>query len=171
MVCETENMEITIYKAANSNNQIKCLVLFQSDKVDGFLYLTLLNICPAFIIRFVLQLITILNQKLHTTVFCEFLCLILTFLLFLSSNFQKYLSKFCELLFNLYKAIAVIQIILNFSLTCHALNPLYHMPADTTVVNKAIVSKILLFMEKGSEIKIKHLHYHAQNLMDDLELF
>lgn len=156
VVCETTEVPVINYKTKNLTNQMSFSIQFLYND-NGLLYLVMKNIYPAFIIRFVFCLITILNRKLYTATFCELFCLILTFLLSPSCNFQLSLPSFCKLLPNLHEIIAAFQLVLKVFMIPCVLNLSYSIPTETATTNEAIAAAMLEYMAKATNNKNKHL--------------
>lgn len=116
---------------------------------DGLFYLIMKNVYPAPIVGFKLRLIIIPNKKLHTIVFCKLFCLILTFLLPLSYNFQLSLPSFRKLLPNPHKIIVTRQLVLKSLMMFHALDLLYYTSAKMVAIDETIAAVILKFKAKA----------------------
>ena len=93
-VCETTEIPVVKYHAENPENNMSFSIWFSSDYVDGLLYLAMINVYLALIIGFASRLITVPNRKLHIAAFWELFCLVPTFLLPLSREFQLSLPSF-----------------------------------------------------------------------------
>ena len=168
-VCETMEIPVVKYHTGNPKNNMSFLIWFLSDDVDSLLYLAMINLYPAFIVRFALRLRIVPNWKLHTTVFWKLLLLIPTFLLPSSWKFQLSLPSFRDPLPNLQKAVAAFQLVLKSPMTPCALDLSYYTPAETAATNEAIAATMLAFVAKITDIENKHLRRHSINLIDNLE--
>ena len=84
------------------------LIWFLSNNVDGLLYWAMMNIYPTLIVGFASRLTTVPNWKLHTATFWELFCLVPTFLLPPSREFQLSLLSFRDPLPNSRKAVAAL---------------------------------------------------------------
>lgn len=82
-VCETMEILVVKYYAENLKNNMSFLIWFLNDDVDSLLYLAMMNVYLALIVKFVLHLTTVSNRKLHTAAFWKILRLVPTFLLLL----------------------------------------------------------------------------------------
>lgn len=170
-VCEIMQIPISKYQAKNLKNQINISIQFLFDDVSGFLYLAIKNVYAALIIRFASRLIIMSNRKIHTTLFCELLCLVLTFTLPPSPEFQSSLPNFCKPLPNLREVIAALQLVLKSLLVSCIVDLLYYTMAKMTIINEAIAIVFPDFMAKLVETEDKHLRKHVVNLIDNLKQF
>lgn len=102
--------------------------------------------------------------------FCELFCLLPTFLLPLSNNFQLSLPSFFKLLPNPREAIATLQLVLKSSMVPHTLDLLYFTSAETAATNKAINVVVSEFVAKVTNNENKHLRRHTVWLINNLEL-
>lgn len=137
---------------------------------NGLLYLVIKNVYLALIIRIALYFTTVPNRKLYTTEFSKLFCLVLTFLLPPSNNFQLSLPNFYRPIPNPYKIMAALQLILKSSIIPHALYLLYHILTKIVIINKAIAAIMSEFITKTTYNENKHLQRHAVYLMVNLEL-
>ncbi len=143
-------------------------ILFLFDD-DDFLYLAMKNVYLALIVEFASRLTMVPNRKLHTVAFCELLCLVSTFLLPPSNDFQLRLSSFLEPLPNLCKAIAALQLVLKSAMVPCVLDLLYYTLVETAATDEAIATTLPEFVVKVTDNEIEHLCRHAVYLMDNLE--
>ncbi len=168
-VCETTEVLVIKYQAENPKSQMSFSIWFLSND-DSLLYLAMKNIYSTLIVRFALHFIPLPNRKLYTTAFYELFYLVLTFLLFPSNNFQLSLSSFLEMLPNLYKAIAILQLVVKSSMVPHALDPSYYTPVETAATNEAINTAMPKFVAKVMDNENEHLRRHAVYLINNLGL-
>ena len=168
-VCETTEVLVIKYQAENPKIQMNFSIWFLSDD-DCLLYLVMKNVFPVLIVGFASRLTTVPNRKLYITAFVELLCLVSTFLLLLSNDYQLSLPSFRNLLPNLREAIAAFQLVLKFPMVPFALDPLYYTSAETAATNKAIAAAMPEFVAKTIDNEKDSLRHHAVNLIDNLEL-
>lgn len=89
------------------------------------------------------------NQKLYNVRSCESLWLISSFELSSSTEIQACLLKFCNILPDPRKVLALMLGTFKPSLSFRGLISSYHTLVDTTATNNAILTKMLIFVEKA----------------------
>lgn len=167
-VCKITKVLVIKYQAENLKNQINFSIWFFSND-DGLLYLAMKNIFPALIIRFALRLTIVLNWKLHTVAFCKLLCLVPTFSLLPSNDFQLSLPGFRNPLPNPRGVIAVFQLGLKSLMVPCTLDPSYYTLAKTAATNEAIAVAMSEFVAKATDNEKELLRRHAVNLIENLK--
>lgn len=168
-VCETTEIPVVKYHTENPENNISFSIWFSSDDIDGLLYLAMINIYPALIVGFASHLTIVSNRKLHTAAFWGLLCLVPIFSLPPSREFQPSLPSFRNLLPNLQKAVAALQLVLKSPMTPRVLDPSYYTSAKIAATDEAIAAAMPVFVAKATNIENEHLQRHVVNLMDNLE--
>lgn len=102
--------------------------------------------------------------------FCKLLRLVSTFLLSLSNDFQISLPSFLKSLSNLHKVIAVLQLVLKFSIVPCTLDLSYYILAEMAATNETIAAIMSEIIAKATDNYNKYLQCHAICLIDDREL-
>lgn len=131
----------------NSKNQMNFSIWFWFND-NGLLYLAMKNIYPALIIGIALRFTTMPNRKLYTAESDKVFCLVLTFLLPLSNNFQLSLPNLYGPVANPREAIAVFQLISKSLIVSRAFYLLYPILAEIVITNKTITITMSEFITK-----------------------